>query len=203
MCITIHFYHGFAEASGYCDGSDVRLLMKLVCFILSSVCFRYEDTSQSSFDYPSHDQGIRFGNDGDIASVLHPMKLLFNLSMIKYPSLLSSSITKWSIVLFSELHFTTFCFMRLNQLIQRNKGIIIPVKVRMNELHSLSIITTSFLIYSYLHLRGASMKNSRPKSCSCNSVHGSFKCHTDPSTEIGVHSNRVHLLPSKFFLTCH
>lgn len=87
--------------------------------------FRYEDPSPSSFDYPSHEQGIHSGNAGIIGSVLHLMKMLFNLSMIKYPSLLSSSITKWSIVLFSELHFITFCFMKLNFVIQE-QGILIP-----------------------------------------------------------------------------
>jgi hypothetical protein len=90
----------------------MRLQLNLsVCLILSLIYFRYEDPSPYSIDYFSHGQGIQFGNTGIIGSVLHSMKVLFNLSMIKYPSLLSSSITKWSVILFSELHFITFCFM--------------------------------------------------------------------------------------------
>jgi hypothetical protein len=88
-------------------------ITKLWWFIVTFMCFRYENSSPSSFDYHSHEQGIQSGNAGIIGSVLHLMKLLFNLSMIKYPSLLSSSITKWSIILFSELHLITFCFMKL------------------------------------------------------------------------------------------
>ncbi|PNF36664.1 hypothetical protein B7P43_G13333 [Cryptotermes secundus] len=85
---------------------DMMSIGTLLAYTIVAICvliLRYEDPSPSSFDYPSHEQGIHSGNAGIIGSVLHLMKLLFNLSMIKYPSLLSSSITKWSIVLFSIL----------------------------------------------------------------------------------------------------
>lgn len=83
---------------------DMMSIGTLLAYTIVAICvliLRYEDSSPSSFDYLSHDQGIQSGNAGVIGSVFHLMKLLFNLSMIKYPSLLSSSITKWSIVLFS------------------------------------------------------------------------------------------------------
>jgi hypothetical protein len=129
MCFTfqfviLYFYYDSTEGCGYCSDSDTQLL-RYMCFILTFMCFRYEDASRSSFDYPSHDQGIQSGSAGVIGSVLHLVKLLFNLSMIKYPSLLSSSITKWSIVLFSELHFVTFCLMKLTFIIQE-QGIPTP-----------------------------------------------------------------------------
>ena len=67
--------------------------------------FRYEDPEPTTYDFSSHDQHLKFGHTGFVNSVYSAVKQLFNLSMIKYPSITSSSITKWGIILFSKYRF--------------------------------------------------------------------------------------------------
>lgn len=83
---------------------DMMSIGTLLAYTIVAICvlvLRYEDPQPTSYDYSTHDQNLKFGHTGIVNNVFHTLKQLFNLSMIKYPSIMSSSITKWGIVLFS------------------------------------------------------------------------------------------------------
>ncbi|XP_046993548.1 cationic amino acid transporter 2-like [Schistocerca americana] len=78
---------------------DMMSIGTLLAYTIVAICvliLRYEDPSPASFEHDLPKKEINVFN-----AVLLSLKHLFNFSLLKYPTELTSTITKWAVVIFS------------------------------------------------------------------------------------------------------